>query len=49
MTKRLCRCTCTVCGAVEFVGIEREAAYADISRNRLEAAEAEFYGVADLV
>ena len=20
MTKRLCRCTCTVCGAVEFVG-----------------------------
>ena len=67
MTKRLCRCTCTACCAVEFVGgsgttgvaavlagrrfigIEREAAYAEISRNRLEAAEAEFYGVADLV
>lgn len=76
MTKRLCRCTCTVCGAVEFVGGSggrfrcqacrtagrfpvgafpydgigmNEAAYADISRNRLEAAEAEFYGVADLV
>ena len=29
--------------------IEREAAYADISRARLAAAEAEFYGVADLV
>lgn len=32
-----------------FIGIEREAAYADISRSRLEAAEAEFYGVADLI
>ena len=32
-----------------FVGIEREAAYAEISRTRLKAAEAEFYGVADLV
>lgn len=29
--------------------IQGEAAYADISRNRLGAAEAEFYGVADLV
>ena len=32
-----------------FIGIEREAAYAEISRSRLEAAEAEFYGVADLI
>ena len=32
-----------------FIGIEREAAYADISRSRLEAAEAEFSGIADLV
>lgn len=32
-----------------FIGIEREAAYAEISRNRLEAAEAEFNDVADLV
>lgn len=32
-----------------FIGIEREAAYADISRNRLSAAEDEFFGVADLV
>ena len=29
--------------------IQGEAAYADISRSRLEAAEAEFYGVADLI
>ena len=28
---------------------ESGAAYADISRSRLEAAEAEFYGVADLI
>ena len=32
-----------------FIGIEREAAYEDISRARLAAAEAEFYGVADLI
>ncbi len=32
-----------------YIGIEREAAYADISRARLAAAEAEFYGVADLI
>ena len=67
MTKRLCRCTCTVCGAVEFVGgsgttgvaavlsgrrfigIEREAAYADISRARLAAAELEALGINDLI
>jgi hypothetical protein len=29
--------------------IQGEAAYADISRSRLEAAEAEFCGVADLI
>ncbi|MFU1980154.1 DNA methyltransferase [Bordetella hinzii] len=32
-----------------FIGIEREAAYAEISRTRLAAAEAEFSGIADLV
>jgi site-specific DNA-methyltransferase (adenine-specific) len=32
-----------------FIGIEREAAYAEISRKRLAAAEAEALGVADLV
>ena len=32
-----------------FIGIEREAAYAEISRARLEAAEAEFFDAADLV
>jgi hypothetical protein len=39
--------------AVATLGSEgyrrREAAYADISRSRLEAAEAEFCGVADLI
>lgn len=32
-----------------FIGIERDTAYADVSRSRLEAAEADVYGVADLV
>ncbi|MFJ1125602.1 DNA methyltransferase [Bordetella bronchiseptica] len=32
-----------------FIGIERETAYAEISRTRLAAAEAEFSGIADLV
>jgi DNA modification methylase len=32
-----------------FIGIEREAVYAEISRNRLAAAEAEALGVADLI
>lgn len=32
-----------------FIGIEREAAYAEISRARLKAAEAEFFDAADLV
>jgi len=35
-------------GCIQAV-VKREADYAEISRNRLEAAEAEFYGVADLV
>ncbi len=32
-----------------FIGIEREATYADISRERLAQAEAEFYDLAELV
>ncbi|WP_231643257.1 DNA-methyltransferase [Ralstonia syzygii] len=32
-----------------FIGIEREAAYAEISRTRLTAAEREFSAIADLV
>ncbi len=32
-----------------FIGIEREVAYADISRKRLAQAEAEFLGVTELV
>ncbi|MHB1368653.1 MAG: DNA methyltransferase [Pseudomonadaceae bacterium] len=32
-----------------FIGIEREAAYADISRARLAAAELEALGINDLI
>lgn len=32
-----------------FIGIEREAVYADIARSRLAAAEAELYAMADLI